>query len=152
VDEQVVEVLTTPKKSVVRKKLTQKKSCDAMTLCICFYFRPCITFFVWTMYYYLCLDHVLLSMFGPYISFYVWTMYQLRYQFMFCCAICSVCVEQFLCSVHTSSGCNIFKLIDISSVHTSSSCNIFKFIDTSSVHISLGCNIFKCTIQHQLWT
>jgi hypothetical protein len=140
VDEQVVEVLTTPKKSVVRKKLTQKKSCDAMTLyelvylfgpCICFYFRPCITFFVWTMYYYLCLDHVLLSMFGPCISFYLWTMYQLRYQFMFCCAICSVCVEHFLCSVHTSSGCNIFK-----------------FIDTSSVHTSSGCNIFKCTIQH----
>jgi hypothetical protein len=59
VDEQVVEVLTTPKKSVVRKKLTQKISCDAMTLyelvylfgpCIYFYFRPCITFFVWNMY------------------------------------------------------------------------------------------------------
>jgi hypothetical protein len=46
-DEQVVEVLTTPKKSVVRKKLTPKKSCDVITLyelvylfgpCICFYF------------------------------------------------------------------------------------------------------------------
>jgi hypothetical protein len=54
-----------------------------MNLCICLdhvsvsifdhvslsLFGPCITFFVWTIYYYLCLDHVLVSMSGPCISY-----------------------------------------------------------------------------------
>jgi hypothetical protein len=115
-DEQVVEVLTTPKRSVVRKKLTPKKSCDAITLyelvylfgpCICFYFRSCITFFVWTMYHFLCLDHILLSMFGPCISFYVWTMYRLRYQFLFVWSTFYVQFIQVQVVIYSSSSAQV---------------------------------------------
>jgi hypothetical protein len=88
VDEQVVEVLTTPKKSVVRKKLTQKKSCDAMTL-----YELVYLFLFSTMYHFLCLDHVLLSMFGPCITIYVWTIYQ------------------FLCLDHVSVTVSIYVLL-----------------------------------------